>query len=67
MIVLHILKSNSSLFRYCIIEKYRPAFCIGILGWVICGTALCLMSLTVCSDEANVHQQRAKMRIAQKM
>ena len=45
----------------------RPAFCIGILAWVFCGIALCLMTLTVNTDEAYVNQSRTKKRLAQKI
>ena len=45
----------------------RPAFCIGILGWVLSGTAICLMTLTVTTDEAYVQQSRAKKRLAQRI
>ena len=45
----------------------RPAFCIGILAWVLCGIALCLMTFSVSADEAHVVQSRTKKRIAQKI
>ena len=38
----------------------RPAFSVGILAWVVCGIALCTMSLFVNADEAYVAKQRAK-------
>ena len=45
----------------------RPAFIIGILCWLICGTCLCLMTCTVNADEAHVIQNRMKRRLAQKI
>jgi len=45
----------------------RPAFSVGVLAWVVCGIALCLMTFTVNADEAYVTKQRAKRRTSQKI
>jgi hypothetical protein len=72
---MHILFSHHLLicFKDCVnillsINHYtRPAFCIGILAWLLCGSALCLMTLTVTSDEALVTSTRVRKLQAEKI